>query len=172
MSDLGEVKAKATVSSYQSMDGSNFTTAGYELKYKNAPSVYAGFGTDFSGKSVFVADIKDSHSYGQDGMFGCNARIRTKAGEDCASTQFRVSPFSLNVPVTDKTSLYVNPHYSGTYNYKTQKWTNSAGVFGGVSQKVSDNTTISLEAQRYNLQNIGDNSGKNWSVNAVISINL
>ena len=38
-----------------------------------------------------------------------------------------------------------------------------------ITQKLTDKTSLSLEVQRYNLQDIKDNSGKNWGVNAIIS---
>lgn len=46
---------------------------------------------------------------------------------------------------------------------------NSIGAFGGVTQKLNDKTSLSVEVQRYNLQDIKDNSTKNWSLNAILS---
>ena len=66
----------------------------------------------------------------------------------------------------------MNPHYVGTYNYQDNKWTNSAGAFLGVTQKFNDDLSVSAEIQRYNLQNLSDNSGKNWSGNMILSVRL
>lgn len=166
------INCSITTSSFQSMDGSNFTTAGYDMKFQNGFGAYVGFGTDFKNSGVGVFDLKESNSYTEGGIIGQNLRIRTKYNGETATTQFRFSPCTVNVPVGDKTSLYVNPHYVGNYNYKTGNWTNGAGIFAGVTQKIGKDVSISLEGQRYNLQDITDNSGGNWSINAIISIKL
>ena len=63
----------------------------------------------------------------------------------------------------------MNPHYSGQMDFTTNKWTNSIGVFAGVTQKVNKNLSVSLEGQRYKLQDIKDNSSANWGINAIVS---
>ena len=161
-----------SVSSYQSFDGSNFTVAGAEQKIKlnkGYVSTFVGAGTNFKNDAMFVVDLKGGYNYDKKGIFNQNLRIRNKMGENTESTQIRYSPISVDVPVSKNTNIYINPHYSGQYDYKKDKWTNSVGAFAGVSQKINDNTTISLEGQRYNLQDIKDNSGKNWSINAIVS---
>lgn len=172
MPGFDDITVKSTTSSYQSMDGSNFTTIGYDLKFKSGVGVYTGLGTDFHSKPVGVIDLKECGRYGKDSILGQNLRVRTQFDSEFKSTQVRFSPCTVDVPVSENTSIYANPHYVGKYNYQDKTWTNAAGIFAGVSQKVSDNTTISLEVQRYNLQDIKDNSAKNWSINAIISVNL
>jgi outer membrane autotransporter barrel domain protein len=90
-------------------------------------------------------------------------------GKNTEAVQIRYSPLSVDIPVGKNTNIYLNPHYSGQMDFKQDKWTNSAGVFAGVTQKLNENASLSLEAQRYNLQDIKDNSAKNWSVNAIVS---
>lgn len=167
------LESTASINTYQKADGSNITIAGVEDKLKGrrgSASVFMGIGTDFNSYASYVVDFKGSLNYDKNGILGQNLRVRNniKTGHN-STTQIRYSPLSVNVPVSDKTNIYVNPHYSGTINYKTDKWTNSAGVFAGVTQKLSKDTSLSLEAQRYNLQDIKDNSAKNWGVNAVLT---
>lgn len=165
---IGNISA----STYQSFDGSNFTVAGVENKYKlgkGYASAFIGAATNFKDDGMFVVDLKGGYNYDKNGIFNQNLRIRNKMGKNTESTQIRYSPLSVDIPVSKNTNIYVNPHYSGQYDYKKDKWANSIGAFAGVSQKINDKTTISLEGQRYNLQDIKDNSGKNWSVNAIVS---
>lgn len=161
-----------SISSFQSFDGSNFTVAGIEEKYKYGKgyaSAFVGAATNFKDDGMFVVDLKGGYDYDSKGIFNQNLRIRNKMGKNTESTQIRYSPLSVNVPVGKKTNIYINPHYSGQYDYNKDKWTNSIGAFAGVTQKINDNASISIEGQRYNLQDIKDNSGKNWSVNAIVS---
>jgi len=166
------VKGYFSTSTFQSFDGSNFTTSGIDVKFPYGLSVYTGCGTNFKGNDIGVFDIKESNKYNPNGVINHNARIRTKYNDNTLTTQVRVSPLSVNVPVGDKTSIYVNPHYVGQYNYKEKTWTNGAGIFAGVTQKIGKDMTISFEGQRYNLQNISDNNGSNWSFNAIFSVKL
>lgn len=166
------IKGYFSTSSFQSADGSNFTTAGYDFKFKYGLGTYLGLGTDFKSDCVGVLDFKESNSYKDGGIIGQNLRIRTKFDGDPLSTQIRFSPCTVNVPVGEKTSLYVNPHYVGTYDYQNKTWKNGAGIFGGVTQKINDDISVSLEGQRYNLQDIDDNNGGNWSINAILSVRL
>ena len=169
------LKGNTSISTYQNMDGTNLTIAGLEEKAvgnRGSAGVFLGIGTDFSKDAMAVLDFKGSYNYDKKGILNQNLRIRNTVGLKSAATQIRYSPLSVNIPVTDKTTLYANPHYTGKINYKTNKWTNSAGIFAGVTQDISKNTSISLEAQRYNLQDIKDNSGKNWGINLIISCKL
>ena len=161
-----------SASTYQNLDGSNYTVVGLEEKLSSDSayaSVFLGGGTDFNKTVAGVFDIKYGINYDKKGISNQNLRIRTKFGKFSESVQIRYSPISLNIPISKNTNIYVNPHYSGQMDFKKDKWTNSIGTFAGISQKLNDKTTLSLEAQRYNLQDIKDNSGKNWGINAIIS---
>lgn len=169
------IKGTSSLNSYQNLDGSNITIGGFEEKAINkngSAGAFLGIGTNFKNEAMVVIDLKGSYNYDQKGIFNQNLRVRNNVGTKNTTTQIRYSPLTVNVPITQKTSAYINPHYSGKYNYKTNDWTNSAGVFAGITQKVSDKTSISVEAQRYNLQDIKDNSGKNWGVNVIVNYAL
>ena len=166
------LKGNTSISSYQNFDGTNLTIAGVEEKasgLRGSAGVFLGVGTDFTKDAMGVLDFKGTYNYDDKGLFNQNLRVRNTVGVKSAATQIRYSPLSVNIPLNDKTTLYANPHYVGKYNYKTNQWTNSAGIFAGATQKFTDKTSLSLEVQRYNLQDIKDNSGKNWGVNAIIS---
>lgn len=169
------LQGSTSLSSYQNLDGSNLTIGGVEEKAKSrngSAAAFLGIGTDFNKDAMAVLDFKGALNYDKNGTFNQNLRVRNTVGSKSAATQIRYSPLSVNIPLGKNTSIYANPHYVGKYNYKTQKWTNSAGVFAGVTQKLSPKTSLSLEVQRYNLQDTKDNSGKNWGVNAIISCSL
>ena len=169
------LQGSTSLSTYQNFDGTNLTIGGVEEKAKSkngSAAVFLGIGTDFSKDVIGVLDFKGTLNYDPNGIINQNLRVRNTVGTKSSATQIRYSPLSVNVPVGKNTSLYANPHYVGKYNYKTEKWTNSAGVFAGVTQKLSPKTSLSLEVQRYNLQDIKDNSGKNWGVNIIVSHNL
>ncbi len=169
------LQGTTSLNTYQNLDGTNLTIGGVEEKAKSqrgSAAAFLGIGTDFNKEAMAVLDFKGTLNYDKNGIFNQNLRVRNTVGIKSCTTQIRYSPLSVNIPAGKNTSLYANPHYVGKYNYKTDKWTNSAGVFAGVTQKISPKTSLSLEVQRYNLQDIKDNSGKNWGVNAIISWNL
>ncbi len=169
------IKSNASFSWFQNLDGSRFAMGGVEenvVSKRGSAGVFIGAGTDFETDAKAILDFKGSYKYDQNGRMNQNLRVRNTVGLKSAKTEIRYSPLSLNIPVTDKTSFYANPHYNGSIDYKKGKWSNSAGVFAGITQKISKNATLSVEAQRYNLQDIKDNSGKNWGVNAIISWDL
>ena len=160
-----------SVSTYQNLDGSNYTVTGIEEKFstrRGYASGFLGFGTDFQNTYGGVFDIKGGLNYDDKGIANQNLRVRTKFGKG-ESIQIRYSPISLDIPVGKSTNLYMNPHYSGQMDFTTNKWTNSIGVFAGVTQKVNKNISVSLEGQRYKLQDIKDNSSANWGINAIVS---
>lgn len=166
------IEGTYSCASYQSFDGSNYTLTGLEDKYrgkKGYVSTFLGVGTNFKNDVMGVLDIKGGRNYDEKGILNSNLRLRTKLGKESESLQVRYSPLSVNVPVAKNTSLYLNPHYSGQMDFRENKWKNSLGVFAGVSQNLNKKTNLSLEVQRYNLQDITDNSAKNWSVNAILS---
>lgn len=161
-----------TTSTYQSFDGSNFTLTGLEEKFKGEKgyvSTFIGGATNFKDDAMLVLDLKGGRNYDGNGIFNQNLRVRTKLGKESESVQLRYSPLSVDYPVSKNTSLYLNPHYSGQMDFRNDKWKNSIGAFGGVTQKLNNKTSLSVEVQRYNLQDIKDNSGKNWSLNAILS---
>ena len=169
------IKSSASFSWFQNLDGTRFGLFGVDENIKSnkgSAGAFLGIGTDTSKDVKVVLDFKGTYNYDKDGIINQNLRIRNSIGFKGAATDIRYSPLSISAPITEKTSFYVNPHYNGSINYKTDKWTNSAGVFAGFTHKISQNSTISLEAQRYNLQDIKDNSAKNWGINAIINWNL
>ena len=169
------IKYSASVNSFQSLDGTNQTISGIEqtLPLKGASvSTFLGVGTDFCKNTNVVLDYKARLNYDKNGRLNQNLRIRNTIAGDSSATQIRYSPLSINIPLGNNTDFYANPHYSGKYIHQTDEWKHSIGVFAGVTQKFDKNLSISLEAQRYNLQNIKDNSGENWSINAIISYNF
>lgn len=162
--------------SYQDMDGSNYSLAGVEYKEKAdnlSAGLFFGAGTTFSKKDSFgiVADAKASHNYSK--VLNQNIRLRSKMTTDNTSLQIRYSPLSVEVPVAENTNLYGNLHYCGQLNKnhadKSTTWKNSCGAFVGATQKLDNNTSVSLEVQRYNLQNLKDNTPSNWGINVGIS---
>lgn len=161
-----------SASSFQGFDGSNTTIAGFEGKLKGNGyyvSGFSGVSTDFKSTRITgVFDVKAEMNYDKKGITKQNLRIRNKFNNDTPSLQVRYSPLSVNIPVAKNTNLYVNPHYCGQINTDTNKWKHSAGIFVGATQKFGK-TSISLEAQRYNLQNLKDNGAKNWSANVIVS---
>ena len=169
------IKYNVSLNSYQNLDGSNLTVCGLEEKRvfdKISAGAFVGFGTDFENGPKLVFDFKGSMNYDKQEKLNQNLRVRNTFGGGNNSTQIRYSPLSVNIPLGETTDFYVNPHYSGKYSYKTSDWSHSAGIFAGVTQKISENTSVSIEGQRYNLQNIKDNSGKNWGINMILSHNF
>lgn len=173
-----EIQSTTGVSAwaYNDLDGSNYTLAGIDYKEKMdnlSAGLFFGAGTSFSKNNTLdlVTDVKFSHNYSN--TLNQNIRLRGKIGLTDSSLQVRYSPVSIDVPIGKSTSLYGNLHYCGQLNknYNTSKttWKNSCGVFVGGTQKLDKNTSVSFEVQRYNLQNIKDNSNKNWAINAGIS---
>lgn len=163
------VYSKLSGGSYQYMDGSNYTFAGLEGGIKKGGKsigALAAIGSDFETRTDLMIDIKGSSDYDKKGIFNQNIRLRTKLGKDNSTFQVRYSPITVNVPVGKDLEFYTNLHYSGQYN--GEKWKNSMGAFCGVSKSFK-NTTMSVEVQRYNLQNLSDNSSGNYGVNFLIS---
>lgn len=166
------IKYNASLNSFQSLDGNNLTIGGVEQKFavkKGTVSTFLGVGTDFKENTNLVFDLKGGMNYNK--TLNQNLRIRNNINGDNTTTQIRYSPISVNVPIGENTSFYANPHYSGKYNYKNKEWTHSAGVFAGITKKFGM-TSLSIEAQRYNVQDIKNNSGENWSFNAILSYNF
>ncbi len=172
MSDPITIKNSVSLNSFQSLDRSNLTIGGLEenvVSKKGSVGAFIGGGTDFNKDVMLIIDMKGKMRYDDKGIFNQNLRVRNTIGINSNTTQIRYSPFSVDVPISNNLSFYANPHYVGKYDYKNDKWTNSAGIFAGFTQKIDKNTAVSIEGQRYNLQDIKDNSGKNWSINAIVN---
>ena len=172
-----KINLYATVSTFQNFDGTNFTTAGVEAKTSLGPiglGAYVGLGSDFKDKATGVFDVKCNGKYTQDGTLGFNGRVRTKLGKNEQSTEVRVSPLSVNIPISKSVSAYFTPCARAKYNYFNNSWTPSATVFAVITWKPDDKTSISAEVQSYDTQNAFNGSGEflngeNWSGNLVIS---
>ena len=165
---MGNFNTRATIGNYGYLDGSNMTFAGAETRYSSDIG-YIGVGgfvaSDNLRNPYGLFDIKGKLNYDKKGIVEQNLRIRTAFDSDLKSTQIRYSPVTVNIPVGKVASIYSNTHYSGKYNFKEEKWNHSIGNFTGISCDINKKNNLALEAQRYNLQNIKDNSPENWSIN-------
>lgn len=172
---MGDLKTQASIGTYQSFDGGNISFAGAEMRY-GEKNWYVGAGgylaSDNLKNPYGLVDIKAKLSYDSSNIFEQNLRIRTAYEQDIKSTQIRYSPLTVNIPITDDVSIYSNTHYSGKYNFEEKEWSHSLGNFTGLNYKIDKDNSIAFEAQRYNLQNIKDNSSKNWSLNFIFTHNF
>jgi len=163
------VTTRASVSSFQQCDGTNFTTAGVDNSFKVGSGnigAYAGVGLTFDGKpATAIVDLKGSMPYG-DSVFSGGFRVRNNLGENSQTVQFRLQPCTVTVPVANGTSLYATPYMATKLNYNTGDATTSFGAFGGVSQKVG-NANIFVEGQIYDFSNVNRNT---TSINVGVSI--
>lgn len=168
---MSEPQIKATLGTYQYFDGTSTEFVGTEVGISKKSS-YIGTGlniaTDgFKNNSYGLFDIKGKVKYNK--YLDSNMRIRTAFDKDIKSTQIRMSPLSVNVPISKNISIYSNTHYSGKYNYKTDEFKHSVGNFTGVSLNINEHINLEGEIQRYNLQDITDNSSQNWGCNVIVS---
>lgn len=163
---------KVSVSSFQQCDGTNFTTAGIDNSYKIGNgnlSAYAGLGMTFDGKPASaIIDFKGSVQYGNSPVSG-GFRIRNNIGEDSQSTQFRIQPCTVNIPVGESTNFYATPYAATKVNHKTGDATTNFGAFAGVSQKIGKNASVFVEGQIYDATKVNANT---TSINAGISITI
>ncbi len=127
--------------------------------------VFTGLSNNGPNNPALLVDLKENYKYDKRGIFSNNVRIRNNFSDGSNSTQIRISPLTVTVPVGKTTTAYINPHLVGKYNYNTKNWTQGAGVFTGIEQKIG-NASIALEGQRYNIQDWGKNKG-NWGVNII-----
>lgn len=170
MPNIGDITREVSIASYQSFDGSNQTIGMYGLKYqagKNV-SVYVGGGYDTNFKDNLGLAFDAKTNWQIDENYSLQGRIRTCHSDKKNTTQFRISP-GIQDSLGEKTSIYLNPYYAYKIDYDKHTDNHSIGVFGGISQKIDNKTTVFVEAQRYNLQDLKNNSAENWSVNAGIS---
>ena len=165
---MGNFNTRISLGTYQYCNGDNTALVGAETRYTGGRG-YVGVGgyvaLDNLKNPYGIFDLKGKLNYDSKGIVEQNLRVRTAFDEDLRSTQIRYSPCTVNIPVTNDVSIYSNTHYSAKYNYKSSEWNHSIGNFTGVSWDVTKKDNLSLEGQRYNIQDFTDNSGKNWSVN-------
>lgn len=172
MADNFEAEKSIYAGSYQSLDGSNYTMAGIDVKFADSQDGSASFliggGTDFNKKCQFITDMNGKLNYTN--VFNLNARLRTKVGsingETSQSCEFRLSPISADIPVGKNTSIYATPYYlMKTDMHGDTK--HSIGAFTGLNQKFSSKTSGFIELERYNLQKHSD-----WQKNTSINVGL
>ena len=163
---------RATASTFQYGDGNNTCLVGGEARY-NIKSSYIGLGGNIATdnfKNVYgVIDFKGKLNYDSKGIFEQNLRIRTAFDDELKSTQIRYSPLTVNVPITDKISIYNNLNYAAKHNYQTQEWTHSLSDFLGISINATKNLNISLEGQVYNLQDCKNFGNDDVSANIFVT---
>ena len=172
---MGDLRTQASIGTYHGFDGSNTSFAGSEMRY-GGKKWYVGAGAYLASndlKDLYgLVDAKAKLAYDSKSVFEQNLRVRTAYDKDVKTTQIRYSPVTVNIPITKDVTAYSNTHYSGKYNFDEKTWSHSIGNFTGVSCKVSKKENIALEVQRYNLQDIKDNSSKNWSFNFILTHNF
>lgn len=157
---------------YQQFDGNNVSFSGVEARYSGNRGYLGGAvsaGTNNLKNLYGIIDFKGKLNYDNKGIVDQNIRVRTTFDNNLGYTQIRYSPCTVTVPLGKKTSAYVNPHYVAKYDYNNKEWKHSAGWFAGVTQGLGNNSSISLEVQRYNAQNIHDNSAQNYSGNIIFT---
>ncbi len=163
------VTTKASVSSFQQCDGTNFTTAGVDNSFKVGEGnigVYTGIGLTFNEQpATAIVDLKGSMPYGNS-VFSGGFRVRNNLGENSQSVQFRLQPCTVTVPVANGTNIYATPYMATKVNYNSGDVTTSFGAYGGVSQKVG-NVNIFVEGQIYDFSNVNKNT---TSINVGVSI--
>ncbi len=163
-----EHKQSGTAGVYTYNDGSCQMFLGFENKFQNdglSLAVFTGATNVGKDNAGFLVDLKESYKYDKTGYLSNNIRIRNTFSEGSNTTQVRVSPLTITIPIGKSTSAYVNPHYVGKYNYNTKEWSQGAGVFAGVEQKIGS-SSVALEGQRYNIQDWNKNKG-NWGINVI-----
>lgn len=164
----------ASCSNYWYNNNVNTTLMGFDTKLASkriSAGIFNGFAYDTKSGGAMVVDLKMSHNYDKNAFVGQNLRIRNNLADGSISTQFRYSPCTVNIPVADNTSVYLNPHAVAKYSYTSKKWDTGVGAFLGVSHKFKNDLSLSLEGQRYNIQDFDNNKG-NWGVNVIVSKSL
>lgn len=164
----------ASCSNYWYNNNVNTTLLGLETKLSSknlSAGIMSGMAYDTKSGASMVVDLKFANNYDKKAIVGQNLRIRNNFADGSVSTQFRYSPCTVNVPVTENTSVYLNPHAVAKYNYTSKKWDTGAGAFLGVTYKFKKDLGLSIEGQRYNIQDFDKNKG-NWGVNVIVSKSL
>jgi hypothetical protein len=159
------INTKISASTFQQCDGSNFTTAGVDASVKvgsGSLSSYVGVATSFTnGSTGMVVDFKGSMPYGESAISG-GFRIRNRDG----SSQFRIQPSTVTIPIGQKTSIYATPYVVGKLTYATGDFSTNVGAFAGVSQKIG-NVSVFVEGQIYDATKINTNT---TSINVGVSV--
>ena len=165
---MGNFNTRITLGTYQYCDGNNMAFGGAETRYSGDKG-YIGVGGHVASDNLKnpygLFDLKGKLNYDSKGIVEQNLRVRTAFDSDLKSTQIRYSPCTVNIPVSEDVSIYSNTHYSGKYNFDSDKWKHSVGNFTGISWDIDKKNNLSLEGQRYNIQDFKNNSSENWSVN-------
>ena len=164
------INRDVTISTFQGLNGKNQTIAMCNGTYNVTPkvSVSAGVGveTDFTDNVGAAFDVKGKYKF--DDHFSVQGRVRTLVSDEKGTTQIRIAP-TAQTKIAEGTTIYATPYYAYKVDFKNGGDNHSIGAFAGITQKVGKNTDISFEAQRYNLQEIRNNSADNWSVNATLT---
>lgn len=158
---------------YHYNKGTDQMFLGLENKFKKdklSLAVFGGVSNNSNNDPALLVDLKESYKYDNKGIFSNNIRVRNTITDGSNTTQIRVSPFTVNIPITKNTSAYLNTHYVGKYNYNTKEYNQGAGAFLGGEIKFGS-SSLDVEVQRYNIQNWKKHAG-NWGVNAIYTINF
>lgn len=165
---MGDFKTRAIYTTSQNVNDSFVSYTGAEGR-KNFSAGYLGAGlfvaTNGTGKDYGLVDLKGKLNYDSKGIFDQNLRIRTALDKDIKSIQFRYSPITLNLPITDDVSFSTNTHYTAKFDNKSKSWKHSLGNFTAFSWDIDKKNNLTLEGQAYNLQDLKNNTGDDWSVN-------
>ena len=146
-------ETKSSIWTYQDINGTNTTIIGVDNSYKIGDSdfkltTFTGIGIDTnkdSSSSSVIVDVKGNYRYGDTCLSG-GFRLRNKFGENTQSTQLRLQPMNVNIPVSDKVSLYATPYVVGKQNWKNNTIEPVVGGFAGASYKVRAGK-MSIEGQ-------------------------
>lgn len=164
------VNTKASVSTFQNLDGKNFTTTGVDINMpiKNGNiGVYAGIGTEFSeGSTGAIFDVKGSVNYGDSPISGA-FRVRNNLNGNSQTVQIRIQPATVTIPVGENANIYTTPYVAEKINYSTGQANTSFGIYGGISAKISNNVSIFVEGQMYDVTNVNTST---TSINAGVSV--
>ncbi|MCI1273314.1 MAG: hypothetical protein LKG27_02630 [Clostridiaceae bacterium] len=168
---MPKINTKASMSTFQQCDGSNFSTAGVDCSINVGSgklSTYAGMGSCFTkGSTGLIFDAKGSLPYGNS-CFSGGFRVRNNINDKSKTVQFRIQPATVSVPVSKDIKLYATPYFASKLDYKTSKVTNNVGGFAGVSAKFGK-TNVFVEGQIYDVSKIDKST---TSINAGVSIDL
>lgn len=182
--------------------GENFSTIGANINHGKIPhwSVYAGVGITVPDKTDienidkptsynFIGDIKSSHTYYEGEYFSLSvdSRTRTKANlfNGKTTTDIRVAPVSINIPLNDKSSVYAVPYALTKIDYGNLSLQSlgdnfKTGLYFGGKRKFhlgKHPVTVFAEGQFYDLEKtISDatnNKPMDWStfsINAGVTV--